>query len=198
MNNAFLFGLAMVTMLGAGVMVGLVIGRSRQRLLQRELDQLQSALQRSRSELQQREEALQHSRQELQRNQQEVQRSQEELHQQQEALQRSQQDFLHSQEESRQYCTHVTQHFTQTADLLQTLTLNYRAVYEHLAAGAEALCEGQVKTLTPETLRERLLAPPREETAAEGAATAQPLTAAPDAEHQPASFSQDPHNPESV
>jgi uncharacterized membrane-anchored protein YhcB (DUF1043 family) len=191
MNNAFLFGLAAVTMLGAGVMVGLLIGRSRQRLLQRELEQLQSALQRSRSEVQQREEALQ-------RSQQELQRSQEELHQRQEALQRSQQDFLHSQEKSRQYRTHVTQHFTQTADLLQTLTLNYRTVYEHLAAGAEVLCEGQVKTLTPETLRERLLAPPREETAAEGAAIPQPLTAVPDAEQPPASSAQDPSNPESV
>jgi uncharacterized membrane-anchored protein YhcB (DUF1043 family) len=198
MNNAFLFGLAIVALLGAGVMVGLLIGRSRQRLLQRELEQLQSALQRSRNEVQQREEALQHSRQELQRNQQELQRSQGELHQQQEELQRSQQDFFHSQEESRQYRTHVTQHFTQTADLLQTLTLNYRAVYEHLAAGAEVLCEGQVKTLTSETLRERLLAPPREENAAEGATTPPPLAVVPDAEQPPVPPAQDPHNPESV
>jgi uncharacterized membrane-anchored protein YhcB (DUF1043 family) len=68
-----------------------------------------------------------------------------------------------SQQELRQYRTHVTQHFTQTADLLQTLTADYRAVYEHLAAGAEALCAGQVSALSPEALRERLLAAPSEE-----------------------------------
>lgn len=191
MDNTFLFGLSVVAMLGAGAMVGWLMGRSRQRLLQRELEQLQTALQHSRNEVQQREEALQRTRQEFQR-------SREELHQQQEELQRSQQDFLRSQEESRQYRTHVTQHFTQTADLLQTLTLNYRAVYEHLAAGAAVLCDGQVKTLTPETLRERLLAPPREEPAAEGVAIPQPPVSVPDAEQQPASSAQDPHHTESV
>lgn len=191
MNNAFLFGLATVAMLGSGLLLGLLIGRSRQRLLQRDLEQLKIVLQQSRNDVQRREETLR-------RTQQELQRSKEELLQQQEELQRSQQDFLRSQEESHQYRTHVTQHFTQTADLLQTLTLNYRTVYEHLAAGAETLCNGQVKTLTSETLRERLLAPPTEEAAAEDVAIPQPLAAVSDTEQQPPSSSQDPLHTESV
>jgi uncharacterized membrane-anchored protein YhcB (DUF1043 family) len=177
MDHMFLFGLAILAILGAGFIVGFLVGRSRQRLLQREIAQLQLALQRSQSEEQQREEAFQRSQQDLQRSREE--------------LQRNQQDFLRSQEESGQYRTQVTQHFRQTADLLQTLTLNYRAMYDHLAVGAAALCDGQVKTLTAETLRERLLAPPNEETAAEGVAMPQPPATIPDAEQPPALSSQD-------
>lgn len=191
MNNVFLFGLAVVAMLGVGVIIGLLVGRSRQRLLQRELEQLQVELQHSRNEVQQQKEALQRTRQEFQR-------SREELHLQQEELQRSQHDLLRFQEESRRYRTHVTRHFTQTADLLQTLTLNYRAVYEHLAAGAEALCDGQVKTLTPETLRERLLASPREEPTSGEIATPQPCAVAPGAEQQISSSAQEPPHTESM
>jgi uncharacterized membrane-anchored protein YhcB (DUF1043 family) len=68
-----------------------------------------------------------------------------------------------NQEELRQYRAHVARHFTQTADLLQSLTANYRAVYEHLAAGAQTLCNGQVRSLTPEALREHFLTTPSEE-----------------------------------
>lgn len=64
-------------------------------------------------------------------------------------------------QESRQalveYRSHVTEHFVHTADLLHAMTANYRAVYEHLANGAQSLCDGQVQTLTAATLRERLL-----------------------------------------
>ena len=177
MDHVFLFGLALLVLLSAGFLVGFLVGRSRQRLLQREREQLQLALERSRSEEQQREDAWQRSQQALQHSREE--------------LQRSQQALLRSQEESGQYRTQVTQHFLQTGDLLQTLTLNYRAVYEHLAVGAAALCDGQVKTLTAETLRERLLAPPREEIITEGVATPQPPAATPEAEHPPVSSSQD-------
>jgi uncharacterized protein len=68
-----------------------------------------------------------------------------------------------NEEELRQYRAHVTDHFTQTADLVRTLTADYRAVYEHMAAGAQTLCNGQVKTLTPESLREYLLPAPNGE-----------------------------------
>lgn len=183
MNNTLLLGLAVMAMFGSGLMIGWWLGRSRQRPLQRELEQLKTTLQHSRNEMQQREEALH-------RIQQELQQSREELHLQQEELQRSQQDFLHGQEEARLYRIQVTQHFTQTADLLQVLTLNYRTVYEHLATGAEALCGGQVKTLTAETLRERLLALPREDAVAEGADIPQP-PAASGAEPPPSSSSQE-------
>jgi uncharacterized membrane-anchored protein YhcB (DUF1043 family) len=187
MDNTILLGLAIV-IFGVGVMAGWLLRRSRQRMLQHELKQAQTALQQSRNEAQQREEALL-------RSQQELQRSREELRQQQEEIQRGQQDLLRTQEEARQYRTHVMQHFTQTADLLQTLTLNYRAVYEHLAAGAAVLCDGQVKTLTPEALRDRLLAPPSEEPASEEeeVIVSQPGDTVSDAEQHPVASSQDPH-----
>jgi uncharacterized protein len=81
-----------------------------------------------------------------------------------------------SQEELRQYRAHVAQHFTQTADLLQALTADYRAVYEHLAAGAQALGNGQVTALTAEALREHLLAAPSEEGAQAEVLAAQPAS----------------------
>ncbi len=177
MDHVFLFGLAIFVLLGAGFLVGFFVGRSPHRLLQQEKEQLQRALERSRSVEQQKEEALQ--------------RSQHALQHRQEELQQSQQALLRSQEEAGQYRTQVTQHFLQTADLLQTLTLNYRAVYEHLAVGAAALCDGQVKTLTAETLRERLLAPPGEDIIAEGVVPSQPPAATPEAEHPPIPSAED-------
>jgi len=39
------------------------------------------------------------------------------------------------------YRDQVTRHFMQTSSLVQTMTESYRAVYEHLASGAEHLCE---------------------------------------------------------
>lgn len=189
MDNAFLFGFGVVALLGAGGLGGWLMGWSRQHRCQREREQLQSALHQSYTERQEREEALQ-------RSQQELQQSREELRQQQEELHRSQQEVRRRQAEAEQYRTQVTQHFTQTADLLQTLTLNYRGVYEHLAAGAAALCDGQVKTLTPETLRERLLAPPQQGTAGEEVVAAPSLVPPPNAELPLPLSSQDPQHTE--
>jgi len=42
------------------------------------------------------------------------------------------------------YEAEVSEHFSQTADLLHKLTDDYRAVYTHLAEGAEQLCGDQV------------------------------------------------------
>lgn len=42
------------------------------------------------------------------------------------------------------YEAEVTEHFTRTAELLNQLTANYSAVYNHLATGADSLCEGNV------------------------------------------------------
>src|SRR5262245_9019351 len=81
------------------------------------------------------------------------------------ALRQRQEEFGH-------YQAQVRHHFTQTADLLQTLTADYRAVYEHLAAGAQALCDGQVTALRAEALREPLLtAPSQSGTPVEGSAS---------------------------
>ena len=42
------------------------------------------------------------------------------------------------------YEAEVSDHFSQTADLLHKLTDDYRAVYAHLADGAEQLCSDRV------------------------------------------------------
>ena len=44
------------------------------------------------------------------------------------------------------YRDQVTQHFMQTSSLVQTMTESYRAVYEHLASGAQHLCDVDSKT----------------------------------------------------
>jgi uncharacterized membrane-anchored protein YhcB (DUF1043 family) len=44
-------------------------------------------------------------------------------------------------QDKRAYENEVVEHFTQTARLLNTLTDSYRNVHNHLAAGAETLCQ---------------------------------------------------------
>jgi hypothetical protein len=44
--------------------------------------------------------------------------------------------------ESAAYRKQVADHFTETSERLHDLTLQYRAVYEHLAEGASELCPG--------------------------------------------------------
>ena len=43
------------------------------------------------------------------------------------------------------YRDQVTQHFMRTSELVQEMTQSYRAVYEHLAIGAQNLCGGQIE-----------------------------------------------------
>lgn len=43
-------------------------------------------------------------------------------------------------DELERYKVRVAEHFSSTADLVNTMTANYRAVYEHLANGAQQLC----------------------------------------------------------
>jgi len=49
------------------------------------------------------------------------------------------------------YEAEVAEHFGQAAQLLNKLTDDYRAVYNHLAAGADKLCDGEV-TIPPASL----------------------------------------------
>ncbi len=42
------------------------------------------------------------------------------------------------------YRDEVTSHFQTTADLVHEMTNSYKAVYEHLAAGSQELCAGEV------------------------------------------------------
>lgn len=65
--------------------------------------------------------------------------------------------------DAEQYRGRVVEHFYGTSEQLRALTVQYRAVYEHLAEGAQALC--------PETfqaLRAGLEAPALEEPEARG------------------------------
>jgi uncharacterized membrane-anchored protein YhcB (DUF1043 family) len=43
------------------------------------------------------------------------------------------------------YRDQVSHHFMRTSELIQEMTQSYRAVYEHLASGAQELCEGEVE-----------------------------------------------------
>lgn len=55
------------------------------------------------------------------------------------------------------YRDQVTQHFMRTSELVQEMTQSYRAVYEHLATGAQELCEGEVEPPSLDTSKKDLL-----------------------------------------
>ena len=73
------------------------------------------------------------------------------------------------------YEAEVTEHFSQTADLLHKLSDDYRAVYTHLASGADHLCGDGVK------ISEVALSPPEsaEDVTSHLIDVAQPLDYAP-------------------
>ena len=50
------------------------------------------------------------------------------------------------QQEFDNYHEKVGQHFLKTSELVQKMTNSYRDVYEHLAAGSQALCQTPVNT----------------------------------------------------
>jgi len=56
-----------------------------------------------------------------------------------------------SREELKSYRSEVTSHFQETAHKFNALTENYRNIYEHLAQGAQSLCD---KNDTPELMNE--------------------------------------------
>jgi len=55
------------------------------------------------------------------------------------------------------YQDSVTEHFQTTAGLLQDMTEQYRAVYEHMASGAQNLCDQETAQSQIESLRAGLL-----------------------------------------
>ena len=71
------------------------------------------------------------------------------------------------------YEAEVAEHFSETADLLHKLTDDYRAVYTHLADGAQQLCGDQV------SIAEAALTAPVEDTKPHLVEVAQPLDYAP-------------------
>ena len=71
------------------------------------------------------------------------------------------------------YEAEVAEHFSETADLLHKLTDDYRAVYTHLAEGAQQLCGDQV------SIAEAALTAPEEDAKPHLVEVAQPLDYAP-------------------
>lgn len=59
------------------------------------------------------------------------------------SLNDTKQEFEHYRED-------VSSHFSKTADLFNQMTADYKAVFEHLATGSEALCGDRVAKLTAE------------------------------------------------
>lgn len=55
------------------------------------------------------------------------------------------------------YRENVAAHFTQTSELVHRLTLQYRAVYDHLAEGARTLCPDRMLELSHGDSAEALL-----------------------------------------
>ena len=52
------------------------------------------------------------------------------------------------------YEAEVAEHFAKTAQLLNRMTQDYREVYNHLASGADNLCDGEVNIPSATTLLE--------------------------------------------
>lgn len=71
------------------------------------------------------------------------------------------------------YEAEVAEHFSQTADLLHKLTDDYRAVYTHLADGAQQLCGDQVN------IAEAAITAPADDAKPHLVEVAQPLDYAP-------------------
>ncbi len=59
--------------------------------------------------------------------------------------------------EAAEYRRSVTEHFSKAADLFNSLTVNYRAVYEHLAKSSLVLCEENAVMLNEGVPTERRL-----------------------------------------
>lgn len=72
------------------------------------------------------------------------------------------QELREMREEFERYRNGVVEHFTTTAQLVNKLTADYRAVYQHLSRGAQELAGGripQLEALTPPAA-ERIAPPP--------------------------------------
>ena len=60
-------------------------------------------------------------------------------------------------QEASEYRHNVTEHFSKAADLFNSLTVNYRAVYEHLAKSSLVLCDENTVMLSEGVPAERRL-----------------------------------------
>ena len=71
-------------------------------------------------------------------------------------------DLTTAREEHEAYRLDVVEHFSGTSDLLRDLTVQYRAVYEHLTLGASTLCPEGFVGLTEGLTMPELPEPQRE------------------------------------
>lgn len=82
-------------------------------------------------------------------------------------LRQAERDLEATREELEQYRQQVAEHFDGTSRLLRDLTLQYRAVYEHLAQGAQSLCPDGSNLLAPSLAQAALPDAARESEAAQ-------------------------------
>ena len=61
----------------------------------------------------------------------------------------------------------INEHFTKTGELVNNMTESYRAVYQHLASGAQTLCTGEAARLIMRAPTEKLIGGTTGETAEE-------------------------------
>jgi len=94
----------------------------------------------------------------------EIERAITELQQTKAELDRTRANLELTQGVSEEYRQQVTKHFSKTAELVNTLTMNYRAVYEHLATSAVNLCDEEVAILGDAVPNERLLSQKTQDT----------------------------------
>jgi len=97
-------------------------------------------------------------------------------------------------QEKEAYQNEVDAHFEKTGQLFKEMTENYRTLYEHMATGAQQLCQGEpvIKPLDlpkpdtkPQLAKDAAPAEPTAATAAEGDASAKTATAEKPPEHKP-------------
>lgn len=89
------------------------------------------------------------------------------------------------------YRTNVTRHFETTSGLVANMTASYKAVYDHLAAGAQSLCDGSKALEAGEFGAPRLVFDPRVDVERLGAESARTPGEAPVAQ-SPASPAAEP------
>ncbi|MFN2309641.1 MAG: ZapG family protein [Gammaproteobacteria bacterium] len=94
-------------------------------------------------------------------------------------IQALEQALAAAQAEQQTYRDQVNQHFQKTAELFEDMTGRYRAVYQHLARGAQSLCEQQPAALQLDPAAQARTSGPDAAQAADPAPEAETPAAAP-------------------
>lgn len=133
--NALMVG----AILAAGVVLGLLLGRrtsaarARARQLEGELEDLREQHERAQAEIQAGQEELERAQAEIRTGREELERARAEIRAGRDELERTREGF-------ESYRGQVADHFVGTSERLRDLTVQYRAIYSHLAEGAGELC----------------------------------------------------------